>query len=332
MVVARKREAPTVFQLPELAPLGQLQGWEDGEDAVAGAFDHAGKTLVIVDRHDNVITYDVAAGLKPVDSRTFDWLSGVEHVEAQPGGDLWLLCRRDRVIIWDGRRRAEVGRWETKGHPHWVGWTSDGKRVAYASRGEVRVAELRTGEVQNRFDPEDVRYRRGDGPLHLFHGTYARGSEVWDTDRGVRITELRERPLHSAGVGFLADGRRMAVGTHSGEVELWDLFNGSRDLRRFKVGKRPVTATAGSPDGRFLVAGDDKGGVKVFRLSDGGVERGFKVSPGPVSQLTFAPGGELLVQHWGNGVTYSLDTGLKMARDKMVKRAAVSIEIGRAHV
>lgn len=325
VVVARKRETPTVFQLPELVPVGQLQGWEEGEDAIAGAFDHAGRTLVIADRHDNVIFYDVAAGFRPVDRRAFDWLSGVEQMEAQPGGDLWLFGRRDRVMVWDARRRREVGRWQTQGHPHWIGWTSDGKQATYASRGEVRVADYRTGEVLRRYDPRDDRFRRGDGPLHLFHGTYSRGTEVWDTDRGVRIAQLSERPLHASGVGFLADGRRMAVGTHAGKVELWDLLSGSRELRRFTVGKRPVTSAVGSPDGRYLVAGDDKGVLKVFRLDDGGVDRSFKVSPGPVRQLTFAPSDGLLVQHWDSGVTLSLQTGLKMARDKLLKRRAVSI-------
>ena len=55
------------------------------------------------------------------------------------------------------------------------------------------------------------------------------------------------------------------------------------------------------------------------------MERELKVSPGPVRQLTFGPGGELLVQHWDRGVSYSLETGLKVPREKLLDRAAVTI-------
>jgi len=326
VAVARKREPVRVFRLPSLEPVGEVQDWPRSTRADVAAFSRDGRFLVVADSKDHVTWYDLKAGLKPVDRREFPTTRGVELLAEKPSGGVWALGRGDEFVIWDARARRELAQWEATGSAGAVRWTSDGRRVVLAIRGRLHLLDPHTGKTMSRIDPAHVRHVRGEGPLVFTYSSYERGGEVWDLDSGARVSTLPGRPLHVSGVGFLPDGRRLAVGTHDGRVQVWDLHGMVRERRELQVGKAPVTATAVTPDGKLLLAGDEKGHVVIAGRGDGAVVRRLRVSPGPVRQLELAADGERLVlQHWTRGATFSVTSGADLERPKALRKAPLTV-------
>jgi WD40 repeat protein len=95
---------------------------------------------------------------------------------------------------------------------------------------------------------------------------------VWDVGPPYREVELpRIRGVQDEGkltwcAAFLDGSRTLAIGTISGEVELWDV------ARRLQVGtlsprSGAVLSLACSPDGRSLATGNQGAVVKLFNLA-----------------------------------------------------------------
>lgn len=116
-------------------------------------------------------------------------------------------------------------------------------------------------------DPVDL---PGDMAVAAFssEGALAVGGE----QGGVRVWPGL-RPFHGApgyvtALVFSGDGDRLAAGTLSGAVTVWDVATAST-IAKIYAAKCAVSTLAFSPDGRLLATGSDDGAVRVWEVATG---------------------------------------------------------------
>jgi WD40 repeat protein len=159
------------------------------------------------------------------------------------------------------------------------------------------------------------------GDDHRPHAFSADGRYVAESmsgsgaDASLRILELPQGRqvsafgLHRAGaVAISPDGRTVATG-HWDIVKLWDLSTGARRAVLRGLG-RYVEAISFSPDGRYLAAGTDAGGVTVWDLRRHRKIKTFQLDGQFVSTPAFSPDGRLVaVGIYATGTVWLIDAG-----------------------
>src|SRR5262249_11948146 len=138
----------------------------------------------------------------------------------------------------------------------------DGKRLASAARGEIKVWDAETGQEFHTlpargfsvaFSP-DGRRIAGAGK-RLFDGPGPSGSgevKVWDAETGREVLTLQGHHTSGWNVAFSSDGQRLA--SFGGrELRVWDAQTGQQLLVLKEKGWGQYLAF--SPDGHRLVAG-----------------------------------------------------------------------------
>jgi WD40 repeat protein len=194
----------------------------------------------------------------------------------------------------------------------------DGKLLATAERGKVRLWDLATGKEVRAFDmpsqgvmttcfTPDGRYVvvlthppgvPGSGRIRyrnrLFVGEVAGGKVV----RQLR----RKRGGGFDSVGLLGAGKLLAAlerddSGYAGAVVVWDLSTG-RERWRFPGAR----AWAGSPDGKTLAVGDADGTIRLRHVWTGKELRRLKGHRAAVCSLAFSPYGKTLASGGGGPV------------------------------
>ena len=81
--------------------------------------------------------------------------------------------------------------------------------------------------------------------------------KLWDPDHGAELASLKgRRDAEVSSVACWPDGKVLAAGAKTSEVELWDLARGTK-VASLTGHQRDVTSVALSPDGRFLALGSE---------------------------------------------------------------------------
>lgn len=90
-----------------------------------------------------------------------------------------------------------------------------------------------------------------------------RAVRLWDTATGSCLQVFES--YTSLGARLTADGR-FAVCDKSGAVELWDVTTGRSALHLDQKGGQGLSGVVPTPDGRYVLAGDFDGTVRVWEL------------------------------------------------------------------
>jgi WD40 repeat protein len=222
----------------------------------------------------------------------------IETLSFSAGGKLLATGGGDGVArLWDAASGKELRAFAPTLGCSALALSGDGQRlVTAANNGVIRLWDTSTGKVLRTFSghtgPNFSVALSADGSKLVTSGQ-DQLVRLWDVATG---KELRTFAYGQALVALTPDGKWLATGNAgTGWVSLWDVDTG-KELRRFQglgLAARPSpknlsgSAAAGilvvTPDGKWLVAGDNDGPGTTLSLWDlvrGQRVRGFQAEKG----------------------------------------------------
>jgi WD40 repeat protein len=208
----------------------------------------------------------------------------------------------------------------------------------------IHVGEVASGKVLHQFRTEEHGFRQvafspGGDMLAAFRGGRLEepGKEsliLWDVRTGKELRQLED--VGSA--AFTPDGKRLAVGTKGGVIELLDV-SPDRLGRRLEGHPASVHLLAVSPDGRTLVSADEGQGsspegqqtrtsVRLWDLQTGKVRRQWLGHDDKVISLRYSPDSRTVAVEDARGHLLLYD----VASGNQRQRFPGQPESGRLHV
>ncbi len=244
----------------------------------------------------------------------------VRAVVAMPGGQGFVSAGLDKIVrFWDTDGQP-TRQFNTPAPVQGLAVSHDGKRLAVAGVDNVvRVLSVESGSEQFALkgsqDPVNgVSFARqgegegenqrltsvaNDGTLRIWSLTVEAGKEP--TEPVVLKVDGDAKPLRS--IAVRPDGQRVATGSESGAIRVWDVAR--RSLIESATMEGSVLALSYNPDGTLLLAGGSDRVARVYQ-SDGLKLRHTLIGHNaPVSSVGFSPGGNTLA-------TASIDGGVKV--------------------
>ena len=206
-----------------------------------------------------------------------------------PDGAWLVTVAQAKVRIWDARSGAlirELGPKHEPGSP--TSTARQSRRSPFHRGGRCRwCLDERLGDRGAARSWPSA--QRAAGFPHLAFGadgwlatTGGQEARVFDS-HGWRQILFIPGPVRSIAV----DGRRrLAVGSATGEVALWDVRNASR-LRALRTSGELVDAVAFSPDGALVAAGSRDGALQVWRADSGALRSQLNPRHGRILWVEF---------------------------------------------
>ncbi len=315
-----------LYTLPDLRQVGEVP-------VVVGRMKHCrfgvrDRVLALGDGRGYVSWFDLRKNLAPVDRRQIDSLL-IDGMDESPKGNLWIIKGRKHEVLWDLAARAEKGRWRAGGSNGFVRFSRDGKHVIRGGHGSkaLRYVDPMTGKRSFEV-PDDLQVPKGR--LDTFRWLAAAGEldellvlrrrkdtmvEVWNGDKGQRLTSLWGHPQHITSIAFYEDNRHLAVGNALGRVERWDLLSGAHTPLKWDPHRSAVTAIAFSRDGAWVATGDARGNVFVRERKTGRLDRKLRAGS-RVERLQFLADSKTLLMDGGSPKLLRVDNGFEMPLPK----------------
>jgi WD40 repeat protein/serine/threonine protein kinase len=285
-----------------------------GHDAEVRGVDFSpdGTRLVTSSDDGKVKVWDITPG----GSREWLTVEGSGGVGYSPDGSrLATGSEGGNVYVYDaasGRKLLDLRGHE--GRVNAVVFDSDGARLASAGfqDGTARIWDAMSGVEQARIDPTspdltdthqvfDVAFSPDGGVLATAGWGGQSSTLMWDPETGRLLDTLAEDttegPQWGRSVAFTPDGRLVA-GEDFDLALVWTVKDG-RILARIR--EQRVNALAFSPDGRRLVTGSLKGGVKIWDTRTGRQLDSLTGNLGQVWDLAFSPDGTRLATSSSDG-------------------------------
>jgi WD40 repeat protein len=242
------------------------------------AFSPDGLNLLSSANDSTVKLWDVLRGTVARNYTGFN--KGALAVDFHPEGSVLAAAGKSNQL-WLTEIHTGRTAFACNGHSDRVGclaFTPDGKQILTGSNDTtVRLWLVNTGRQQKTFKLHDS-YVNGlvvspDGEyfftigrdLKISRTSLKTGQETHRKMLG-RGKEFEPRSLCLAG-----DGKQVAVGLTNGHI-LWLAADTLELIRELSVHTSAVTGLAGSPDGRWLVSGDEAGQVLRWKLTPAGPE------------------------------------------------------------
>ena len=207
--------------------------------------------------------------------------------------DALIDMSNDRPLFALGRDGTKVA--EARFSP-------DGQHLAFVadkppddSHQVIRVVRTADGQVTSRFG------RRHTSALayHPNNVTLASGHwdnvTLWDSLTGRREALLCGFGSYVYGVAFSKDGKLLAAGTDTGDLQIWDVPARKR-MHALKIGWGDVSQPAFSPDSTLVAAGTYAGGtLSLVEVSTGQILSQVKVSMFGCGSVAFSPDGRYVI-------------------------------------
>ncbi|TYB45420.1 WD40 repeat domain-containing protein [Actinomadura chibensis] len=226
----------------------------------------------------------------------------VERLAVTPdGGMLVSAGKGDGVRLWDLPSGDHI---EALVHGNWfdLAILPGGTRLAAGCMDRVTVWRLPSGDpvttlpVPGHTAKSSTLLATPDGGLLLAAGAWLRAygpawSERWAARRG---------SANDHDAVALVNGRAVSA-EWSGAIRVYDLDTGESAVAPLHGHPAPVRCVAATPDGTLLASGDDRGDIRLWRLSDGEQTGTAFGHSGRVTALAVAPDGGLLASAGKDG-------------------------------
>jgi WD40 repeat protein len=281
---------------------------EDKPTACAWSRDH--KTLAIGASNGRVNWLDVDAGLELVDRRgwgAFDVRKMTQH----PTKDIWAVTTGAFIQLWDAGARERGHRMIEDGARGYVRWSADGKTLLGSGASGTYSLDLKTGKITR--DGKDKTPWRGAAlRTHGISPVVGHGGDaaVWDLDARKQLASLSGTRLSASALTALGDGRHIALGTRTGEVQIWNVLTGGRAPGGWQGDKHAVTGLAFSPDGAWAGVAYADGDVE---LRTGAGKKDRQVSVTTPTHVTFLPDGKTIwVDGYHETKAFNVRTGVQI--------------------
>jgi WD40 repeat protein len=214
--------------------------------------------------------------------------------------------------------------------PFDLAWAPDGSKLAIAQKhiGTVRVIDAASGNELGTFDCERVLRVAWHPDGRYLAATSENEISILDTQSSGSLP-VCTIPRLAGRVAWNRDGRRLAIGTFEGAIEIWDGVKGTFivTLRsstppipgemRFENGSlREVQDIAWDPVGDRLAFVTEDTVAEVIDAHTGLIQQQFSGHTGAIRCLAWSPNGGRIATGGADGTVrlYSVETGDEVAR------------------
>ena len=175
------------------------------------------------------------------------------------------------VTIWNAETGREIRTfaWHGSYVTDMAFGAGDRVLVVAGDNGTLQLLDVETGEVKLDLRGHDLKSCPVSTALSPDGGTLAAGSWAWvklrDADTGKLLHKLDQPQEYVHSLAFAPDGKWLAVGTDR-HVTVWNAAEG-KSACVLEAGDRAM-AVAFTPDGKELLMGGEKGGVRIWDMKD----------------------------------------------------------------
>jgi WD40 repeat protein len=318
-IAAVRDRSIAVLDLSTGHVLQTLHGYERGTSAIAISRD--GHLLAAGDEDCSVKLWDLGLGREVGNfgGNKIRTDMGYAAVTLSPDGH-WLAAAvyeanasgfmEDRVRVWEvGTGRESVALTGFDIGVHSVSFSPDGRLLAAASRGAVRIWEQGTWREMRPFelpDPWVVGCVAFSPDGQLLAASAGSSIYVWNVGTRELATTIRETSLLGLdAIAFSPDSKRLASagilkGTHTIHIWIWEAENGNQVL---SIPSQParVTGLAFSPNGRWLAGAGQDHTVRLWDATSGQALQSFTGHSSEVKAVAFTPDGQWLTSAGADG-------------------------------
>jgi WD40 repeat protein/tRNA A-37 threonylcarbamoyl transferase component Bud32 len=179
-----------------------------------------------------------------------------------------------------------------------LGFSLDGRRLAYPAGGRVSVWDADSGRPVGEVGPVKAVASVAlspDGTRLATGGDYPENTvRLWDVAGGRMTAELTGHKNRINFLSFSPDGRRLASASQDQTARLWDAAAGKL-IANLTGHTGDVLRVFFSPDGKHLASASLDATVRLWDATTGELDTVLLGHTGPIAQAAFRPDGDLLV-------------------------------------
>lgn len=237
----------------------------------------------------NAQTGDTRSVFTPLDT-------AVNAVAFLPGTPRFVISGTDGLLrLWSAETARQIQTFELGASLIALAAAPEGDGLATAqANATIRLWEMGEPAVLKRFGPGErfnsMVYSPDGGRVITTSGGTLR---VWDADTGdlLRVFDVPAGTGIITGVVYSADGSRIAAGTFSSALLVWDAAS-FQLVNQIDTSMNLISTLAISPDGSRIVATDSGGTIGLWDVASGERLQTFEAHTSGVLALEFAPDGE----------------------------------------